>query len=98
MRSGDATRNARTVTLSGASRLTIEGAFCACASDAHPSATTSRQSLFRVVADAKFLQGFFRTAIPARHRSIAGVLQIVDAHSRGPETARGEIAEIGEER
>ena len=51
-----------------------------------------------IVADAKLLQRVIGAAVPARDRSIAHVLQIVDAHPRRPEAARREIAEAVEER
>src|SRR5688500_7414861 len=51
-----------------------------------------------VITYAKLLQRRIRTAVPARHRSISHVLQVVDAHSRGPEAGRRQIAEAGEER
>src|SRR5688572_9058133 len=50
------------------------------------------------VTDAELLQRFRRTAIPPRDGSVAHVLQVIDAHPGRPEAARGEIAEVAEER
>ena len=43
--------------------------------------------LISIVADPQLLQRRIRTSVPSRDRSIADVLQIVDAHPRGPEAA-----------
>src|SRR6267142_4319403 len=51
-----------------------------------------------LIADPQLLQRRVRTAVPLVEKHIALILQILDAHLRRPETARGEIAEAVEER
>src|SRR5688500_12407134 len=51
-----------------------------------------------VVCDAKLLQRGIGTTVPSRDRSIADVLQVIDAHAGGPEAGGRQIAETGEER
>src|SRR6516165_307003 len=50
-----------------------------------------------VVFHSKVFQCFGRTSLPFGNGLVAEVLQILDAHFAGPEAARGQIAEAGEE-
>src|SRR5688500_2880125 len=62
------------------------------------AARTNRIRPPSVVIDAELLQRLGRTAIPSRNGAVAHVLQIINAHPRRPETACGQVAEVGEKR